>query len=80
MIKLLLQSLTALDYIFLTVKASDHKLTKNSAWLYKQVQDLYGSDLGDRILGAFTFSDGSKPLAKAALEAVQINLAESFKF
>lgn len=52
-----------LDYLLLTVKASDNRLTPAAKFIYSKIQGLYADDLTERLVGMFTFSDGANPQA-----------------
>ena len=75
MISGILQSLLTLDYLFITVKASDNRLSDASQYIYSKIQGLYAKDISDRVVGLFTFSDGSPPNAIQAVKAAGIGMA-----
>ena len=71
-----------LNYILLTVKATDNRLSPSSKYIYDNIQNLYAADLSERMMGMFTFSDGGIPAAYEAIKAAKIPLKEEniFKF
>ena len=80
MIGALLQELQTLDYILLTVKASDNRLSHASKFIYSKIQGLYADDLTERVVGMFTFSDGGDPQAFEAVKAAEIPMRERNRF
>ena len=74
--------LTHLNYILLTVKSTDNRLPPASKYIYDKINNLYASDLSERMMGMFTFSDGGDPAAYQAITAAKIPLKREhiFKF
>lgn len=80
MVANLLKSFTSLDYILMVVKASETRLTASSSYVFSRIQALYATDISERVLGMFTFSDGQVPNAYAAVEQAGIHMQERFRF
>ena len=76
----LLNKINYLDYILITAKSSDNRVSEANKFIYNNIQDLYANDISDRFLGAYTFSDGSPPSARQALESIGIHMKRDFKF
>ena len=58
----------------ITVKATETRLHENTKYVYNQINNLYATDIVPRVLGMYTFSDGSEPNAIAAIKAAKIQL------
>ena len=56
MIKGLLHKLDHLDYITITIKSTENRLTPPTKFVYETIYDMYGVDLKDRVLAMITFA------------------------
>ena len=61
MLTSLIQTLSTLDYILMTVKSTENRLTPSNKFIYSKLQGLYADDLSSRMIGMFTFSDALEP-------------------
>jgi hypothetical protein len=68
MITATLKKLETIDYILLVTKHSDNRLTTTAEYIYQNIQNMFATDVKDRFLSMFTFSDGKKPLAIDAIK------------
>ena len=78
MIARLLNSLDTLDYIMMAVKSTDNRLGASAKFVYTKIQQLYAKDISERVIGMFTFSDGSPPPAIEAVKAAKIKINEKY--
>ena len=80
MIGALLKQLQTLDYLLLTVKASENRLSTSSKFVYSQIQNLYAEDISERVVGMFTFLDDGKLGAYEAVKEAGIPMKEKNQF
>lgn len=81
MLSQLLHELESLDYFMIVVKSTDNRLGESMKFVYNQIQGLYATDISERVLGMFTFSDGNDPHALEGIKAAGININDHyFKF
>ena len=74
MLSQLLHEIDSLDYFMIVVKSTDNRLGEAAKFVYNQIQGLYATDISERVLGMFTFSDGNPPNALAGIEASGITI------
>ena len=74
MIEEILKKLESMDYLMIAVKGTENRLTIPAKFIYETIQGLYDKKVAERVLGMFTFSDGSDDLARKAIEHSGIKL------
>lgn len=57
-----------IDYILVTVKASENRLKPGTKYVYDRVQQIFGKDATDRFILMCTFADDKIPLATETLK------------
>eukprot|EP00438_Fugacium_kawagutii_P018306 Skav212455 [mRNA] locus=scaffold385:113825:115393:+ [translate_table: standard] len=62
------------------VPASEARLTGAQKYVWNAILGLFGKDIAENILLCFTFADGKKPPALAAVRACDIPMQAFFKF
>lgn len=80
MIEATLRQLESIDYILLVNKSSDTRLLDSSEFVFQSIQNLWARDIAERVLAMYTFSDGKKPNAEAAIAKAGIHINRGFKF
>lgn len=73
------EKVPTIDAIYFVIKASDTRVGAAQLYLFQMVLDLFGKDVKDNIFILFTFSDGSKPPALAAVKKLGVPFADSFQ-
>ena len=74
MLSQLLHELDYLDYFLIAVKSTDNRLGEGMKFIYKQISGLYATDISERVLGMFTFSDTNRPCALEGIAAAEIKI------
>ena len=72
MMSKLLHELDSLDYFMIIAKSSENRLGESARMIYNQIQSLYATDISERVLGMFTFSDDNEPGALAGIKEAKI--------
>ena len=80
MIAALLNLVQELDYILLTVKSDQNRLSNASKFIFARIQNLYAEDLSERVIGMFTFNDATTPAAYEAVKQAGIPMRERHRF
>ena len=75
----LFNNIPEINYILLTVKASDTRLRSSSKYIYDRVQQLFGNDAKNRFLLMCTFSDENQPSCLNVISST-IHFEEYFTF
>ena len=52
----------------MVVKSTENRLAKSSEFIYNKINDLYAIDISERVLGLFSFYDGSESTAVSGVE------------
>lgn len=69
-----------LDGICFIAQASLPRLTSTQKYIFDSILSIFGKDIADNIVMCYTFSDGQRPQAIAAVEAAGIPHQSWFKF
>mmetsp|Transcript_23107 Transcript_23107/g.56078 ORF Transcript_23107/g.56078 Transcript_23107/m.56078 type:complete len:769 (-) Transcript_23107:207-2513(-) len=64
----LFKEIEEIDYVLVTVKASETRWTPGNRYIYDRVQQIFGKDAAERFILMCTFADGAVPVAVRTLK------------
>jgi hypothetical protein len=76
----LFNEISEIDYVLLTVKATETRLKPGSKYVYNRVEQIFGVDAKDRFILMCTFAEGSTPLCVKTFKKENLHFDKYFPF
>ena len=76
----LFNTISEIDYVLLTIKATETRLKPGSKYVYNRVEQIFGVDAKDRFILMCTFAEGAIPLCVETFQKAKLHFDKYFPF